>query len=200
MNLVRAIETGRFVEARRDIRGIAFREGDRIIATPAHEPIQDLDSLTPDWGMLQWEKYQYIPLGGPRGNSQLRARLPVHLLLLLPVEVLANLPHPHAEELRRRDRDAGQGAPGRVLHPGRRGADDPPGEVHRPLPGAHRPQARRPLGHQHARHRHLARRGHAALLPEGRAGTHFARDRGVGAAAAGALPEGDRRSPRTRRP
>jgi anaerobic magnesium-protoporphyrin IX monomethyl ester cyclase len=63
VNLVRAIESGSYPRDRRNIRGIAFRDGDQIVATPAHEPIADLDSLTPDWGMLDWKKYRYIPLG-----------------------------------------------------------------------------------------------------------------------------------------
>jgi anaerobic magnesium-protoporphyrin IX monomethyl ester cyclase len=63
VNVVRAVERGTFLRDRSSIRGLAFRDGDRIIATPAHEPIGDLDSLSPDWGMLEWSKYTYIPLG-----------------------------------------------------------------------------------------------------------------------------------------
>jgi anaerobic magnesium-protoporphyrin IX monomethyl ester cyclase len=43
----------------------------------------------------------------PRGRAELRARLPVHLPLLLAVEVLAQVPHARPEEVRRRDRSAG---------------------------------------------------------------------------------------------
>jgi anaerobic magnesium-protoporphyrin IX monomethyl ester cyclase len=63
VNLVRAVEAGTFERDRRSIRGLAFRDGDQIVATPAHEPIKDLDSLTPDWSVLEWHKYKYIPLG-----------------------------------------------------------------------------------------------------------------------------------------
>jgi anaerobic magnesium-protoporphyrin IX monomethyl ester cyclase len=61
-NLVRSVAAGRFSQERESIRGIAFLDEDRIVANPAHPPIQDLDSLTPDWGILDWSKYIYIPL------------------------------------------------------------------------------------------------------------------------------------------
>lgn len=62
VNLVRAVERGDFPSERRSIRGLAFRDGDEIVATAAHEPIANLDSLTPDWGVLEWHQYKYIPL------------------------------------------------------------------------------------------------------------------------------------------
>jgi anaerobic magnesium-protoporphyrin IX monomethyl ester cyclase len=63
VNLVRAVQNGTFNEERAHIKGLAFREDGRIVSTPAHEPIQNLDSLTPDWSVLEWHKYTYIPLG-----------------------------------------------------------------------------------------------------------------------------------------
>lgn len=63
VNLVRALERGRLLEERRSVRGIAFRDGAQIVATPAHPPIKDLDNLAPDWSVLDWSKYIYIPLG-----------------------------------------------------------------------------------------------------------------------------------------
>ena len=51
------------------------------------------------------------PDGRARGDPQLRARLPLHLQLLQPVEVLARLPHPRPEEGGRRDRSAGARPP-----------------------------------------------------------------------------------------
>jgi anaerobic magnesium-protoporphyrin IX monomethyl ester cyclase len=62
VNLVRALGTGRMEEVRRDVKGIAYRENGEAVATPANPPIQDLDALTPDWGILEWEHYKYIPL------------------------------------------------------------------------------------------------------------------------------------------
>jgi anaerobic magnesium-protoporphyrin IX monomethyl ester cyclase len=63
VNVVRAVEHGTFFTDRKKLRGLAFREGADIIATVAHEPIKNLDTLTPDWSILEWDKYQYIPLG-----------------------------------------------------------------------------------------------------------------------------------------
>ncbi|NTV63678.1 MAG: magnesium-protoporphyrin IX monomethyl ester anaerobic oxidative cyclase [Oscillochloris sp.] len=64
VNLVRAIDNDdvRDREKLRQIRGIAYLEDGEVVATPAHPPIKDLDSLTPDWGILDWNKYIYIPL------------------------------------------------------------------------------------------------------------------------------------------
>ncbi|MBL8305388.1 MAG: magnesium-protoporphyrin IX monomethyl ester anaerobic oxidative cyclase [Rubrivivax sp.] len=64
LNFVRAVEDGSFAADRNVVRGIAFAERDgKIVATPAEPPIQDLDRITPDWGILEWDKYIYIPLG-----------------------------------------------------------------------------------------------------------------------------------------
>jgi len=63
VEVVRSIDAGTFAADRPNIRGIAFRDGDRIIANPARDPIQDLDTLSPDWSVLEWHKYNYIPLG-----------------------------------------------------------------------------------------------------------------------------------------
>ena len=34
-----------------------------MIATPAEPTIADLDRIAPDWGILEWDKYIYIPMG-----------------------------------------------------------------------------------------------------------------------------------------
>ena len=62
VNLVRAIANGTDKEERRDILGIAFLEEGKIVATPAHPPIKDLNTLTPDWSLLDWDNYIYTPL------------------------------------------------------------------------------------------------------------------------------------------
>ncbi len=63
VNLLRSIEAGSDLKDRRDIKGIAFLEDEQVIATPAHPPIRDLDeALHPDWHILEWDKYIYIPL------------------------------------------------------------------------------------------------------------------------------------------
>ncbi len=63
VNVVRALEAGRLNDERRSIAGIAFQDGDQIVATPAHPPIKDLDELDPDWSILDWKRYIYVPLG-----------------------------------------------------------------------------------------------------------------------------------------
>jgi anaerobic magnesium-protoporphyrin IX monomethyl ester cyclase len=63
VNLVRAVEKGTFEKDKGSIKGLAFRQDGKVVSTPAHEPIQDLDSLRPDWSILEWSKYIYIPLG-----------------------------------------------------------------------------------------------------------------------------------------
>ena len=61
--LMQAVRDGRWPADRRRIRGIAFRDGDDIVATPAAPTVKDLDALDPDWAILDWDKYRYIPLG-----------------------------------------------------------------------------------------------------------------------------------------
>jgi anaerobic magnesium-protoporphyrin IX monomethyl ester cyclase len=60
--LMLAIEDGRWPADRHKIRGLAFRDGDEIVATPAAPTIKNLDDLDPDWSILEWNKYIYIPL------------------------------------------------------------------------------------------------------------------------------------------
>ncbi len=62
-NLIRAIDEKRWPACRKDIRGIAYRDGADVIATPAAPTVKDLDGISPDWSILQWEKYIYIPMG-----------------------------------------------------------------------------------------------------------------------------------------
>ncbi|OLP16927.1 magnesium-protoporphyrin IX monomethyl ester anaerobic oxidative cyclase [Leptolyngbya sp. 'hensonii'] len=62
VNLLRAIENGTDEHDRREILGIAFLEEGKVVATPAHPPIKDLNTLTPDWTLLDWSKYIYTPL------------------------------------------------------------------------------------------------------------------------------------------
>lgn len=59
-----SIAAGRWPENRRDIRGIAYRDEatNRIVATEAAPTIKDVDQIDADWSILEWEKYNYIPL------------------------------------------------------------------------------------------------------------------------------------------
>ncbi|MBC9784216.1 magnesium-protoporphyrin IX monomethyl ester anaerobic oxidative cyclase [Heliobacillus mobilis] len=62
VNLMNVIAAGTDIKDRKDVLGIAYLEDGKVVATPAHPPIKDLDSLTPDWSILDWDKYIYIPL------------------------------------------------------------------------------------------------------------------------------------------
>ncbi|MFP4135102.1 MAG: magnesium-protoporphyrin IX monomethyl ester anaerobic oxidative cyclase [Halothece sp.] len=62
VNLLKAIEAGTVERDRAEIQGIAFLENGEVIATPAHPPIANLDTLSPDWSLLEWEHYIYNPL------------------------------------------------------------------------------------------------------------------------------------------
>jgi len=63
LNLVRAVDTGTWSSDRTAIHGIAYAAGGKIVATPAEPPVADLDKIAPDWGILAWDKYIYIPMG-----------------------------------------------------------------------------------------------------------------------------------------
>jgi Fe-S oxidoreductase len=63
VNLITAIADGVLQSARWDIKGLAFRDGEQIVSTEAAPTIKDLDTLEPDWSMLEWDHYIYVPLG-----------------------------------------------------------------------------------------------------------------------------------------
>ena len=64
LNFVRAVDNGTWARDRSTVCGIAFASNDgTVVATPAEPPIQDLDRIKPDWSILEWDKYIYIPLG-----------------------------------------------------------------------------------------------------------------------------------------
>ena len=60
--LMLTVQDGRWPEDRRKIKGLAFRDGDEIVATEAAPTVKDLDGLDPDWSILEWDDYIYIPL------------------------------------------------------------------------------------------------------------------------------------------
>ncbi len=62
VNLIRAYDQQQLPAARAEIKGIAYLEDGKPVATAPHPPICDLDAQTPDWGILDWDKYIYIPL------------------------------------------------------------------------------------------------------------------------------------------
>lgn len=63
VNLARAVSEGRWPADRATIKGLAYAEEGRIVATPAAPTVKNLDSLVADWSVLEWDKYKYIPLG-----------------------------------------------------------------------------------------------------------------------------------------
>ncbi|NWG73680.1 MAG: magnesium-protoporphyrin IX monomethyl ester anaerobic oxidative cyclase [Rubrivivax sp.] len=67
LNFVRAVDDGTWARDRHAVRGIAYLEksGDadgKVVATAAEPPIEDLDRITPDWSILEWDQYTYIPM------------------------------------------------------------------------------------------------------------------------------------------
>ncbi len=62
-NLMNAVREGRWPQDRARIKGLAYRDGEEIKATPAASTVKDLDAIDPDWTILEWEKYIYVPLG-----------------------------------------------------------------------------------------------------------------------------------------
>jgi anaerobic magnesium-protoporphyrin IX monomethyl ester cyclase len=63
LELFGAISEGRWLKDRSAIKGLAYRDGDKIIATPAADTIKDMSTLKPDWDVLDWNLYTYLPLG-----------------------------------------------------------------------------------------------------------------------------------------
>jgi anaerobic magnesium-protoporphyrin IX monomethyl ester cyclase len=196
LNLVRAIDEGRWPNERDQVKGIAFLGDDgAVVATPAEPSIKDIDTIKPDWGMLEWKKYIYIPLGVPVATRTWPAAAPSPAPSARSGSSGATTACATRKD-GRRDRGAGEGPRRRLLHPRRRGAH-------------HQPQAKfiefcqelidRDLGiqvgHQHPRHGRHARRGPAALLPQGRPGARLARHRGRGAAEPRPLRQGDHGRP-----
>ena len=60
--LMCAVRDGRWPADKRQIKGLAFIDEGEIVATPAASTVKDLDGIDPDWTILEWEKYIYIPL------------------------------------------------------------------------------------------------------------------------------------------
>jgi anaerobic magnesium-protoporphyrin IX monomethyl ester cyclase len=62
-NLIRALAAGDWPAKRSSIRGLAYIDNGQITATPAAATVKDLDAISPDWSLLEWGKYIYVPLG-----------------------------------------------------------------------------------------------------------------------------------------
>lgn len=60
--LMSVIRDGRWPADRAKIKGLAYREGDTIVANAAAGTVKDLKTIKPDWSILDWKRYIYIPL------------------------------------------------------------------------------------------------------------------------------------------
>jgi anaerobic magnesium-protoporphyrin IX monomethyl ester cyclase len=61
--LAQAVRDGRYPADRRKIKGLAFTDGAEIVATQAASTVKNLDAIDPDWSLLDWDSYIYVPLG-----------------------------------------------------------------------------------------------------------------------------------------
>lgn len=62
VDLVRTVDEGRWPADRDQVKGIAYVQDGQIVATAAAPTVKNLDAISPDWGVLEWEKYIYIPM------------------------------------------------------------------------------------------------------------------------------------------
>ncbi len=63
VELVKTIAAGDWPRRRVEIEGLAFVDDGKVVATPAAPTVKNIDAITADWSLLQWDKYNYIPLG-----------------------------------------------------------------------------------------------------------------------------------------
>jgi len=65
--LIQCIDKGEWPTNRKSIDGLAYiEEGDdenRIVANKAAPTVKDIEAINPDWTLLEWDKYIYVPLG-----------------------------------------------------------------------------------------------------------------------------------------
>jgi anaerobic magnesium-protoporphyrin IX monomethyl ester cyclase len=63
VNVAKAVAEGRWPEARASIKGLAYVVDGKVYSTVAAPTVKDIDSVKADWSILDWPKYNYIPLG-----------------------------------------------------------------------------------------------------------------------------------------
>lgn len=65
--LIQCIDRGDWPANRKNIEGLAYIETgedeNRIVANKAAPTVKDIDAINPDWTLLEWDKYIYVPLG-----------------------------------------------------------------------------------------------------------------------------------------
>ena len=101
--LMQVVYRGEYLQTRDQIRGIAYRDGDEILATPAAPTIKDLDALDPGLVPAGVGQVQVHPAEYASCYPQYGPGLPVHLFILLAVEILARLPGAGSDKGRGRD-------------------------------------------------------------------------------------------------
>ncbi len=173
VEVIRAIDSGEWAARRSDIKGLAFTEqgpaGARIVATPAAPTVKNFDAITPDWGLLEWSKYKYIPLNCRVAIPNMARGCPFTCSFCSQWKFWRDYrirdPKKVVDEIETLYRD--YDVRFFIL------ADEEP-TINRKkfvqfceeLISA-RTARQGPVGHQHARHRHFARRGVPSALPQG---------------------------------
>lgn len=65
--LIQCIDRGDWPENRAKIEGLAYIEKgedeNQIVANKAAPTVKNIDAINPDWTLLEWDKYIYVPLG-----------------------------------------------------------------------------------------------------------------------------------------
>ena len=148
LNLVRAVDDGSFARTAMSVRGIAF------LPTPAarssrRRPSRRSRTWTawrPDWGILDWDKYIYVPLGVRVAIPNFARGCPFTCSFCSQWKFWRDYRVRDPKKVVDEIGDAGARARRRLLHPRRRGADHPPQEVHRLLRGTDRAQPAIPWG------------------------------------------------------
>jgi anaerobic magnesium-protoporphyrin IX monomethyl ester cyclase len=62
VEVARAVAEGRWPEARPSIKGLAYIVDGKVYATPAAPTVKNIDDVKADWSILDWTRYNYIPL------------------------------------------------------------------------------------------------------------------------------------------
>lgn len=63
VEVAKAIQAGEWSGRRHAIEGLAFVEDGKVFATAAAPTVKNIDAITADWSLLDWKRYNYIPLG-----------------------------------------------------------------------------------------------------------------------------------------
>jgi anaerobic magnesium-protoporphyrin IX monomethyl ester cyclase len=192
--LIRTVAEGRWPEGRASIKGLAYIADDgKIVATQAAPTVKDLDAINPDWTLLEWSKYIYVPLGVRVAIPNMARGCPFTCSFCSQWKFWRDYrvrdPIKVVDEIENLVKDHGVGF--FIL------ADEEPTInrkkfiqfceelIARDLPDP------RAMGHQHPRHRHHARQGASEVLPQGGPRPHLARHRGRRPAQARPVQQGN---------